>query len=59
MICKVCGISSNQARVVECRYLGYELCPGCCEGVGGGFLEECKDCTYTKALQKHEDIPLP
>ena len=44
-VCKICGISRDQAKIERCRIYGFYVCGFCCEVIGYGS-ERCIGCAF-------------
>ncbi len=50
-ICKICGISREQAEIERCRIHGFYVCRFCCEVIGYGD-ERCLGCAFYVPFRK-------
>jgi len=56
-VCKICGISKEQAIIERCNIYGFYVCEYCCVSVGG-YSDRCRNCPldiYTNVKSK-EDV---
>ena len=52
-VCRICGISREQAEIERCRIYGFYVCRFCCEVIGYGD-ERCTGCAFYVPPKKFE-----